>query len=88
MQELEWKERELKDKYKKLSKRISKYKDVAPLAEEIAALQIGLDELIALKIGINEAANNNCKSFAYNDVISHSPYCRCLILGLKFTRYI
>jgi hypothetical protein len=39
----------------KLSKRISKYKDVVPLTEEIAALQIGIEELIALKVGINEA---------------------------------
>jgi hypothetical protein len=31
IQELEWKEKKLKDKCKKLSKRISKYKDVAPL---------------------------------------------------------
>jgi hypothetical protein len=55
---LEWKEKELKDKRKKLSKRISKYKDVVPLTEEIAALQIGIDELIALKVAINEAAKH------------------------------
>jgi cell division septum initiation protein DivIVA len=56
IQELEWKEKQLKKKCKKLSKRISKYKDVVPLTEEIAALQIGIDELIALKVGIREAA--------------------------------
>jgi hypothetical protein len=56
IQELEWKEKELKDKCKKLSKRISKYKNIVPLTEEIAALQIGIDELIALKVGIREAA--------------------------------
>jgi hypothetical protein len=56
IQELEWKEKQLKNKCKKLSKRISKYKDVVPLTEEIAALQIGIDELIALKAGINQAA--------------------------------
>jgi hypothetical protein len=50
------KEKELKKKCKKLSKRISNYKDVVPLTEEIAALQIGIDELIALKAGISEAA--------------------------------
>jgi hypothetical protein len=56
IQELEWKEKELKKKCKKLSKRISKYKDVVPLTEDIAALKIGIDELIALKVGIKEAA--------------------------------
>jgi hypothetical protein len=56
IQELEWKENELKGKCKKLSKRISKYKDVIPLTEDIAALGIGIDELIALKVGINQAA--------------------------------
>ncbi|MFL6319620.1 MAG: hypothetical protein ACJ72Q_04035 [Nitrososphaeraceae archaeon] len=56
IQELECKEKELKDKRKKLSKRISKYKDVVPLTEDIAALGIGIDELIALKVGINQAA--------------------------------
>ena len=56
IQELEWKEKQLKDKCRKLSKRMSKYKDVVPLTEDIAALQIGIDELIALKVGINEAA--------------------------------
>jgi hypothetical protein len=56
MQELEWKEKKLKKKCKKLSKRISNYKDVVPLTEEIAALQIGIEELIALKVGINQAA--------------------------------
>jgi hypothetical protein len=50
------KERELKDKRKKLSKRISKYKDIVPLTEDIAALGIGINELLALKIGINQAA--------------------------------
>jgi hypothetical protein len=56
IQELEWKENELKGKCKKLSKRISNYKDVIPLTEDIAALGIGIDELIALKVGINQAA--------------------------------
>ena len=56
IQELEWNEKQLKGKCRKLSKRISKYKDVVSLTEDIAALQIGIDELIALKVGINEAA--------------------------------
>jgi hypothetical protein len=54
--DLELKEKELKDKRKKLSKRISKYKDVIPFTEEIVALKIGIDELIAFKVGINQAA--------------------------------
>jgi cell division septum initiation protein DivIVA len=58
IQDLESKEKQLKDKCKKLSRRISKYKDVVPLTEEIAALHIGLDELIALKAGINEAVKH------------------------------
>src|SRR5919198_6151277 len=45
MQELEWKEKELRGKCKKLSKRIAKYKDVVSLTEEIVALDIGIDEL-------------------------------------------
>ena len=53
---LEWKEKEFKDKRKKLSKRMSKFKDVLPLTEDIAALGIGINELLAFKIGINEAA--------------------------------
>jgi hypothetical protein len=56
MQELEWKENKLRAKCKKLSKRISKYKDVVPLTEDIAALGIGIDELLALKVGIKQAA--------------------------------
>jgi hypothetical protein len=60
---LEWKEKELKDKHKKLSKRISKYKDVVPLTEDIAALGIGIDELIALKVGINQAVKHYNLSF-------------------------
>jgi hypothetical protein len=53
---LEVKEKEFKDKRKKLSKKISKYKDILPLTEDIAALGIGLDELLAFKIAINQAA--------------------------------
>jgi hypothetical protein len=36
----------------------AKYKDIMPLTEEIAALQIGIDELIALKAAINEVAKH------------------------------
>ena len=58
MLELEWKEKQLKDKCKKLSKRISKYKNVVPLTEDIAAWGIGIDELLALKVGMNQAAKH------------------------------
>jgi len=58
IQELEWKERKLKDKCKKFSKRISKFKDVVPLTEDIAAWGIGIDELLALKVGIDQAAKH------------------------------
>jgi hypothetical protein len=53
---LEWKENELKDKRKRLSKRISKFKGVVSLTENIAALGISINELLALKIGVKEAA--------------------------------
>ena len=60
IQELEWKENELKGKCKKLSKRISEYKDIVPLTGEFAALQIGIeqigiDEIMAFKVAVNEA---------------------------------
>jgi hypothetical protein len=53
---LEYKEQKLKEKNKKLSKRMSKYKDIVPLTEGIAALGVGINELLALEIGIKEAA--------------------------------
>jgi hypothetical protein len=53
---LEWKEKEFKDKRRKLSKRISKYKDVIPFTEEIVAFGIGIQELIGLEVAIKEAA--------------------------------
>jgi hypothetical protein len=56
IQELEWKEKQLKDKCKTFSKRVSKFKDVVPLTEDIAAWGIGIDELLAIKIGINQVA--------------------------------
>src|SRR5919198_5442411 len=56
IQNLEWKEKELKDKCKKLSKKLSKYKDVLLLTENIAAVGINRNELLGLKIAIDEAA--------------------------------
>jgi hypothetical protein len=38
------------------AKQAAKYKSILPLIEEISALQIGVGELIAFKIGINQAA--------------------------------
>jgi hypothetical protein len=56
--DLELKEKDLKEKSKKLSKRISKYRDIIPLTEDIAALGIGLDELLAFEIAINQSARH------------------------------
>ena len=52
---LENKENKLKTSCEILAKKQARYKDVAPLTEDIAALGIGIDDLIALKIGINQA---------------------------------
>ncbi|MFL6322048.1 MAG: hypothetical protein ACJ71K_11375 [Nitrososphaeraceae archaeon] len=41
-----------------VTKQAAKYKDILPLVEEISALQIGIDELIALKVGINQTAKH------------------------------
>jgi hypothetical protein len=56
IQDLERKERGLKNKCKELSKQAAKYKDILPLTEEIAAWGIGIEELLALKVGIIQAA--------------------------------
>jgi hypothetical protein len=58
MQDLERKEKGLKNKCKELSKQAAKYKDILPLAEEIAAWGVGIAELLALKVGINQAAKH------------------------------
>jgi hypothetical protein len=58
IQNLEWKEKTLKDKCKKLSKKIAKYKDLVPLTENIAASGINMNELLALKIAIDQAAKH------------------------------
>jgi hypothetical protein len=55
LQRLEKKEKQLKGRCKIFTKQAAKYKDILPLVEEIAALQIGIEELIALKISINQA---------------------------------
>ena len=48
----------LKDKCKKLSKRMPKYKAMVPLTEEIAVYGIGINEILAFKIGVKEAAKH------------------------------
>jgi hypothetical protein len=56
MQDLERKERGLKNRCRQFSRQAAKYKDILPLTEEIAAWGIRIDELIALKVGIVQAA--------------------------------
>jgi hypothetical protein len=53
---LENKENRLKNSVEMLSKKEAKYKDIIPFTEEIAALGIGINELLVLEIGIKEAA--------------------------------
>ena len=38
---------------------MSKYKDVIPFSEDIAALGIDINELLALEVAINQAAKYN-----------------------------
>ncbi len=52
---LEKKHDRLKNSCVVLSKQLQKYEDIVPLTEDIAALGIGIDELIALKAAINQA---------------------------------
>jgi hypothetical protein len=52
---LEKKHDRLKNSCVVLSKQLQKYEDIVPLTEDIAALGIGIDELIALKSAINQA---------------------------------
>jgi hypothetical protein len=58
IKQLEKKEKGLENNCKILSKQAAKYKDILPMTEEIAALGIDIDELIALKVGINEAVKH------------------------------
>lgn len=52
---LEKKQNGLKISCEMLSKQLQEYNRILPLTEEIAALGIGIDELIALKASINQA---------------------------------
>jgi hypothetical protein len=53
---LENKENKLKNSCEMLSKQLSKYKEIIPLAQLIWDLHIGKSELISFKIAVNEAA--------------------------------
>jgi hypothetical protein len=55
---LENKENRLKNDCILLSKQLQEHKEILPLTEDIAALGIGFDELIALKVGISQAAKH------------------------------
>jgi hypothetical protein len=56
IQDLERKQRAMKNKCKGLSKQAARYNDLLALTEEIAAWGIGIEELLALKVGIIQAA--------------------------------
>jgi hypothetical protein len=56
VQRLERKEKQLRSRCKIFTKQAAKYKDIIPLTEDIAALGININELLALKIGINQAS--------------------------------
>ncbi len=58
IEDLERKEKGLKNKCKELSKQAAKYKDILPLTKEIAAWGISIAELLALKVGITQAAKH------------------------------
>jgi hypothetical protein len=53
---LERKEKQLRSRCEIFTKQTAKYKSILPLVEEISALKIGVEDLIAFKIGINQAA--------------------------------
>jgi hypothetical protein len=53
---LENKENKLKNNCEILSKQVSKYKEISPLADLIQTMHIGKSELISFKIAVNEAA--------------------------------
>ena len=55
IQRLEKKEKQLRGRCEMFTKQAAKYKSILPLVEEISALQIGVEELIAFKIAINQA---------------------------------
>ena len=58
IQRLEKKEKQLRGRCEIFTKQAAKYKCILPLVEEISALQIGVEDLIAFKIAINQAAKH------------------------------
>ncbi len=58
IQRLEKKEKQLRGRCEIFTKQAAKYKNILPLVEDIAALQIGVEDLIAFKIAINEAVKH------------------------------
>ncbi|MFL6341754.1 MAG: hypothetical protein ACJ72U_09445 [Nitrososphaeraceae archaeon] len=52
---LEKKQDRLKNNCETYSKQLQECKEILPLTEDIAALQIGIDELISFKAGLNQA---------------------------------
>jgi len=56
IQRLEKKEKQLRGRCEIFTKQAAKYKNILPLVEEISATQIGVEDLIAFKIAINQAA--------------------------------
>ena len=58
IQRLEKKEKQLRGRCEIFTKQAAKYKDILPLVEEIAVLQIGVEDLIAFKIAINQSAKH------------------------------
>jgi hypothetical protein len=58
IQRLEKKEKQLRGRCEIFTKQVAKYKSILPVVEEIAALQVGVGELIAFKIAINQAAKH------------------------------
>ncbi len=55
IERLEKKEKQLRGRCEVFTKQTAKYKDILPLVEEIAALHIDMNELIAFKAAINQA---------------------------------
>ena len=55
IQRLEKKEKQLRGRCEIFTKQAAKYKNILPLVEDIADLQISVEDLIAFKIAINQA---------------------------------
>jgi hypothetical protein len=58
IERLEKNEKQLRGRCEIFTKQAAKYKSILPLVEDIADLQIGVEELIAFKIAINQAVKH------------------------------